>query len=488
MFNKNKLASGIVVALAAGLSPAVLAANAAISLGSTPLYYSPEAKGTATVVTADVSVFTLGQDLVVNDEVWLTASGALNAATEWPANLVVCAPDDDANTITMTRYSNTTTLGKYRLTTKTDGADGTAYTTCGKTTAQGAPTQTEDSSNDALTLVGANIVLAGQDVAYTTKASVSITMATKTTGGGQIDVDAAATPLVWQADELTASVTTSFDGKIDVDQSEKALTVATDIVAVTFADAADGVNADYNSATIAIAGDWSWMDSDATTAGMQIATTTHGTATHAVTGTGNSCTALANGQFNAAMSTWTIPCTIEVDGSVTTTITPDAQLTGGVIPEQTYTVTVSTVYDTANTTAGVTEIPVAALTAFGSWAKNNASLIAYSVPFSTSVTRMLWVANVGTTAAAVTASVEADGVTYGPYAMGNAAGQSQLAIGQLLDTALAGDAAWVAAAYTSRANVTVTAATSTTNVVLSAGYYSTGDKDRQMVETSDSLN
>jgi hypothetical protein len=133
MFKKSKLASAVVVALAAtvAVSPSVLAQNAGAVLG-TVVKYSPEGQGSSTTIDSAVSLFTLGQDLIVNDEVWLTASAALNAASEFPSTLVTCSLDDDTdNVITLTRYSNTTTLGKYRLTAKTDGTtDGTKKRGC----------------------------------------------------------------------------------------------------------------------------------------------------------------------------------------------------------------------------------------------------------------------------------------------------------------------------------------------------------------------
>jgi hypothetical protein len=330
-------------------------------------------------------------------------------------------------------------------------------------------------------LVGAVVQIPALTTPWTVAADLSVGMATKTSGGSTIDSDTSATPLDWIADELTASVTTVLNGKIDVDQAQKELTAATDVMVTTYVD--NGGGATYATSTIKLSGDWSWMDSDTTTAGMQLAALTHGTATHAVT-TG-SAAAIANSQFNAAMTTWSIPVTLTAANVVTTTITPDATNTGGVIPEQTFTYEIDSLYDHTGTT-DVAEEQAAAGSAAGSWSKNNASITAYSVPMSSGVTRMLWVSNTGAKSA-VTASVRADGVTYGPYAMGDAGLNANLAIGQTLDTALAADAAWVAAGYTSRADIIMTVATSSANVNVSAGYYSTGDKDRQHLETSASL-
>jgi len=485
MFKKSKLASAVVVALSAtiAVSPSVLAQNAGAVLA--PLVkYSPEGKGTSTTVDSAVSLLTLGQDLIVNDEVWLTASTALNAASEFPATLAVCSTDDDTdNVITLTRYSNTTTLGKYRLSAKTDGAtDGTKNATAPCTTAAGGPVQTEDGGNTALTLVGAVVQIPALTTPWAAAADLKITMATKTSGGSTIDTDTSAVPLDWIADELTASVTTKLNAKIDVDQAQKELTTASDDIVTTYVD--NGGGATYATSTIKLTGDWSWMDSDTTTAGMQLAAGTHGTATHVVPGAGTAA-AIADAQFNTAMTTWSIPVTLTAADTVTTTITPDATNTGGVIPEQTFTYEIDSLYDHTGAT-DVAEEQQPAGSAAGSWSKNNASITAYSVPMSSGVTRMLWVSNTGALSA-VTASVRADGVTYGPYAMGDAGLNTNLAIGQTLDTALAGDAAWVAAKYTSRADVIITVATSTANVNISAGYYSTGDKDRQHLETSASL-
>jgi hypothetical protein len=482
MLSKKKLASGVVMALAASMAvvPSALAANAGAIVGTLG-QYSPAGKGSSTAKDLNKVSFTLGQDLIVNDEIWFTSSAALSTAAEWLGTLPVCVDDDDTNVVTLTRYANTTTQAKYRITAKTDGADGAAYTMAGCTSTSGSPIVANTAGNQALTLVGSTVTTPTLEAPWATNADVTVTMSTKTSGGSTIDTDVSTKGLDWVADELTASVTTVLNGKIDVDQAQKELTALTDVLVTTYKD--NGGGATYATSTIKVTGDWSWLDSDSTTAGMQIATGTNGTATHAVTS--GSATAIANAQFNAAMTTWSIPVTLTTADVVTTTITPNASNTGGVIPEQTFTYEIDSLYDHTGTT-DVAEEQAAAGSAAGAWSKNNASITAYSVPMSSGVTRMLWVSNTGA-ASAVTASVRADGVTYGPYAMGNVGLNTNLAIGQTLDTALAADAAWVAAGYTSRADVVMTVATSTANVNVSAGYYSTGDKDRQHLETSASL-
>ena len=476
MFKKNKLASGVVLAIVAsvGSVPAALAANVAASTETT---HSAEGAGAVTTYGTAVATLTLGQSLVVNDEVHVTMDQALATAAKFPASLT-CVTDATAatgtgiaDTCTMTRFSNTTTVGKYRLTALTASS-----------TANGV-----NSLNAVVTMPVATLTVHNS-------LPTNVTFHTQSSSGGSIDTDATTVVATFNTDELSVARTRAWNGVIDVDNSLKKFvngadsdtaTTDTAIYTVTL-DAGATLDAEIQTYTVVVKGDFTFLDAGAAT-GVDINAATHGKLDWDTGGAG-SCSTYAAGLFNTAMDTYTTTCTPTANqgDNVAGTDTLEGIWTMGSAPNamsaRAYTVDLSINYHTeANVLT--TEANLVS-DAGGAWTENTANVTAYSVPMSSSVTRMLWLSNTGSTSAAVTATVEAGGVTYGPYTLGTVASKSNSAMGQTLDTKLAADATWTAAAYTSRANVTFAAATSSANVELSAGYYSTGDKDRQTLETS----
>ena len=121
MFTRNKIAAGVVLALSA-TAPHAFAANTAASTETTS---SLEGLGAVTTYATAAAVLTLDQEYVVNDEVWVTLSQPAAAADF--ATTLTCDMSGNgksataADTCTLTRFANSTTVGKYRFTALSDG-------------------------------------------------------------------------------------------------------------------------------------------------------------------------------------------------------------------------------------------------------------------------------------------------------------------------------------------------------------------------------
>jgi len=468
MFTRNKIAAGVVLALSV-TAPHAFAANTAASTETTS---SLEGLGAVTTYATAAAVLTLDQEYVVNDEVHVTLSQAA-AASDF-ATTLACDMSGNGksaiavDTCTLTRFSNSTTVGKYRFTAIAKGTG----------------------SSDGFPTVGATVTMPVVASMTHNSAATTVTFHTQNASGGVIDSDVSTPVAAYDGDQFTVALTKAFNGVVDVDNSLKQFTAGndtttTDVAVYTITNDAIVTNeADIASISVVLNGDFSWLDAGATAGAVDINAATHGSIELDTAGAGT-CTTMAASVFNAAMTTATYACSVASGDSATETITATftaVPATGNAISARSYTADITTTF-TPQSGANQTEETVA-VGAIGAWTENTANVTAYSVPMSSSVTRMLWIANTGTTAGAVTGTVEAGGVTYGPYTLGSIASKSNMAVGQTLDTKLAADAAWTAAAYTSRANVTLSVGASSANVELSAGYYSTGDKDRQVLETS----
>lgn len=484
MFNKKLLNSAIVAATAVMVGSQAMAAN---TLTGTATTHTTEGLNVATTYSTVASTLTLKQNYVQNDEVHITVSQPIGTtaaiaqgANKFPSTLSVDLSGNGkavggSDTVTLSRFFNDTTVGKYRFGAITDGGT------------DGTPT------------VDGTIAIPAMNTVTHNGVSTTITVHTQNSSGGTIDADVSLVTANHLGAQLSATVSKKFNGIIDVDKGLTQFTlgndsVTTDVSTITTSSLSTALTtrASVNSVGVVVAGDFAFLDSLTTDTGMTLAAT-HGNLTLTGTMTGGTagvCDASANTLYNTAMTTYTAACAVinadkDRASHVNTLTWNVVQATGNAMSPRDWTVTSNTSYDPATAVSpDLVAANVAAATSLGAWTKNTANMTAYSVPFSTSVTRMLWIANNSAAAAAVTASVEAAGVTYGPYDVGSVGAKSNLAIGQALDTKLAADAAWVAAAYTSRANVTVTAATSSSSIELSAGYYSTNDKDRQTLATS----
>jgi hypothetical protein len=340
-----------------------------------------------------------------------------------------------------------------------------------------------------------------------TAAANTISFAAATATGLAMDSNSSARQTASSAEEYALTVTTGFDGIVDVENDRKDFTASTltssggatlstrdtMVYALTNSAGTNGtVTANGTSTTavtavvatetasvMTVAGDWAFLD-NATTAGIQ------------------STSALATGPFNTngASDTAVGTAAINTSGDLTVTFASGdgtgwgAATTGNLavvsdqsaaIPIQSYTASHTFTYNSSTTTGNTKTLTAAA----GSWTLNGASITAYGVPWSSATQKFLWVGNSGATDAAVEASVEYGGTTYGPYSVGTVAAKSQAKVNTALDTALSG--AGVDTSAWSRANVTVTSAVKAANVVLNASYKHIADADRLGIPTSDDI-
>ncbi|WP_124748942.1 hypothetical protein [Alteromonas facilis] len=254
MFKKS------IVALAvAGIAGNALAA-ADLAGGVTTRTVSVEGVTTATKVAAPAVSITLGAEYTVGDILTLTFTGADLDTTALPASLNPTLVDG-ADTMTLGLLNATTTQATYRVTELTyDGLN--AETTIGATVDFTAETH--------LIFDKADLLASG---------SVSATYAAETSTGVALDTPAGTdgtAVLLDTQDQFSASVTTAFDATIDVNQNRLAFDdgtgVTTDGIVITPVNDAAGVVYDATPTNMiyTIYGDWSILDDDPDTAGVQL--------------------------------------------------------------------------------------------------------------------------------------------------------------------------------------------------------------------------
>ncbi len=289
----------------------------------------------------------------------------------------------------------------------------------------------------------------------------------------------------------TVTVATKFNAVVDVEASSKAF------VGSTTTNGADSMKLDYTAATTqagagavvsaagvltsnnatatvtatnqsavyTITGDFTFMDDDTATAGCQ-------SAAGLTDSSGTSTPTLATTCDKITLTDTTI-----ADNTVTITKNQAA----AVIPVQSYAGSAVMTYTSAATKA-TDSVTYADM---GSWTLNGASITVYGVPMGSTVDRMIWVNNSGTTDVAVTASVMSGGTTTSNLALGTAAAGSNTSVDEALDTALT--AAGVTLPSNSRANVTLSAPAKAADITVSAAYKVIADADRLSLETTDTV-
>jgi hypothetical protein len=309
--------------------------------------------------------------------------------------------------------------------------------------------------------------------------------------------------------EFAFTTVTAFDGIVDVEDGKKTFTTtdafnggtATDKTdaweytllqtAVTDGKSISGTAAPVTvtaldvaiaSTVLTIPGDWTYLDSDATTAGIQL--TAAGNVMHSDNATGGQEAGVVNSFSTAGDLVMTAAAGGMVDADLNEVGITSA-VANAILPAQTYspTMTITYVTDEGGTNPSSTLTPTLAA---GAWTLNGASISVYGVPYGDTVSRFLWVNNKGATDGPVTATLTSGGSTYGPYVLPTAAaGLSSTEVGSQIDTALAG--AGVTLPASSRANVVLTVPVKAVDVTVSAAYKHIGDADRLALETSDSL-
>ena len=337
------------------------------------------------------------------------------------------------------------------------------------------------------------------------------TFASSTEAGTAIETLATASTYAVSKPQFAASVVTKFDGIIDVENTRYQYTasttpVNTGIAATKKADTFTykiqetlGVNgASYGTATVtalnaaetkgvlSIAGDFSYLDDNATTAGISLTQATD--ASHVDSG----AVTTQDGVVAASATALTVTCTgagaasCVTQGGAALTNSLDLVSTNASaeLPVTTFAPTFTLSYD-----SNVVSTPDKTMTFTmdgGKWALNGANITAYGVPMGDTVSRFLWLNNKGATAGDVTAVVTSGGTRYpttGEYALGSSAGKTAMQVGTLVDTALSD--AGVTLPASSRANITFSVPVKDSDVTLSAAYKHIGDADRLTIETSD---
>ena len=323
-----------------------------------------------------------------------------------------------------------------------------------------------------------------------TAADAKVTFSAKTAGGTAMDALATSATVATSRSMFTSTIG-KFNGIIDVEQGRKAFkggnstsssdtlsfnTTTNAIVAGngvdnTAAGVPNAVNAVTPTAATMVStihtvdGDWNWMDTSATTAGVQT-TGISGTVTPALNTAGTKVT-ITDLLANESAATLVVAKT----ATTAATLIPVSSFSGS----SKYNYTSSTVAKTKTTTHA----------SLGAFALNGAVVTAYGVPMGSTVSRFLWVNNKGAIAAPMSAVVTAAGTAYGPYSVGSAAAKSSMSMSSALDAALT--AAGVSLAQNSRANIEFTSPVKAGDVTISAAYKHIADADRLTLETSDTV-
>jgi hypothetical protein len=327
-------------------------------------------------------------------------------------------------------------------------------------------------------------------------AGATVAFSASTGAGTAMDALATTTPLGSAVDQYPIVLTTIFDATVDVEADKKAYvnntasgsTTTTDLTKISIAPgtgtvgqvadvSASGVLAyDATGVTAVVAGtdsvvhtitgDFSYLDNDTATAGVQTTDNTN----YVSTGTGCTVAIPTAGTSVTLTDTLANFCQISLVAGTT-----------NVIPTQTFTADSVFTYTPSGGTATTSTTSSQAL---GSWALNGASVTVYSMPFGSAVEQYLWVSNAGASSATISGTVTQGGATWGPYTLDTIAGKSTSKVSDDLATQLAADGKVI---NFSRANVTLSAPVKAADITVNASYKHIADADRLAVETSDTI-
>jgi hypothetical protein len=434
-----------------------------------------------TVLTLDgcTGLFTAGDYISIGstaNRYRLASVASATAITLAAPGLTVAIADNNAVTqinkkkTTFTLVSNNTTSATYRVSAV-------------------AAELTNGSASGATSTIGGLVRFQTPDLdaaALTTAGTATLSTSSTTGAGTAMDTNAGTQEVAKTAAGFTYAVGTAFDATVSVDLARLKFTdngVADALVYTTTQTAASNgrdaagasvatVSPVLNTTSLAItASDWTYLDTNATTAGIQLNTTNK--IVSSTQGTNP-----ATGTFNTAGTVYTLTDTA-VRAAETITVTKG--VTTSTLPEQTY----SSVMTIAATPNGGTKTDYTYLAAAGTWGVNAASITAYGVPFGSSVSRFLWINNTGTTDGSMSATFMQGGVSTALGTIGTASGRSSTEIGSLIDAALV--TAGITPTTNSRANIAVSVSSPAADIAMTAAYKVNADNDRLNIETSDSL-
>jgi hypothetical protein len=339
-----------------------------------------------------------------------------------------------------------------------------------------------------------------------------MTWAASTSTGVAMDANATALVTAKTAEQYSLTVGTKFDGIVDVENANAQFTVADtanngglsdtgrDTMKFTWADtggtagtstqtgstagiAVAVTDATATASSMAIAGDWTFLDST-TAAG--VLPSNNGVLYNANNNDGQKADCVDSVPTSGANSgslvfTSTIAqCMAATEQAISILNDEDAATARVTIPQQSYTPTASITFTSAAITGNTKTLTADG----GSWTLNGAEITAYSVPWDTNtVTNFLWVNNRSAAAATVSATVTAKGASYGPYSLGSVGAKDTMKINSALTSALSAvdQSTWT------RADVTVTAPIKAADMTMSASYKHNADADRLQIQTSDDI-
>ena len=279
-------------------------------------------------------------------------------------------------------------------------------------------------------------------------------------------------------DAFTVSVGTPFDGVVDVATDKRsfvgsAVENSADSLGLTLT-LADGTAGDLltknafaahtvaggaapvapvtsSGVIITVEGDFSFLDTNQATDGMQLGGNTVNIDNHTISFSSD-LTSLIASNFNANIATGANNYTLKVTKKEAT----------GQLIDQTFSGQLQVYFD------GNRQSVMLPLTSgAGSWGWNGTEVMVYAMPFDENVTRVLGVSNQGSYEFDVTAEVHADGLVHGPYALGVVGANSIGQFGALLDQAISESGDEIGAA---RANVVLRASVSQANLMVYGGY------------------
>lgn len=425
-----------------------------------------------TVLTLDgcTGLFTAGDYISIGstaNRYRLASVASATAITLAAPGLTVAIADNNAVTqinkkkTTFTLVSNNTTSATYRVSAV-------------------AAELTNGSASGATSTIGGLVRFQTPDLdaaALTTAGTATLSTSSTTGAGTAMDTNAGTQEVAKTAAGFTYAVGTAFDATVSVDLARLKFTdngVADALVYTTTQTAASNgrdaagasvatVSPVLNTTSLAItASDWTYLDTNATTAGIQLNTTNK--IVSSTQGTNP-----ATGTFNTAGTVYTLTDTA-VRAAETITVTKG--VTTSTLPEQTY----SSVMTIAATPNGGTKTDYTYSAAAGTWGVNAASITAYGVPFGSSVSRFLWINNTGTTDGSMSATFMQGGVSTALGTIGTASGRSSTEIGSLIDAALV--TAGITPTTNSRANIAVSVSSPAADIAMTAAYKVNADNDR----------
>lgn len=288
------------------------------------------------------------------------------------------------------------------------------------------------------------------------------------------------------ADEITLAVAATdaaddklFDEVVDVEEDRYELVGETaDVAEIVIADAANGAVLQATS-LVTITGDFSWAGVSTTNTTTGVTTVAYGAAEMAVAATGG-------GSLGAIVrNATTFSFVAATAGTYTVTLTPQAAAKKVTLPTGAYTLAATLDYKNGSDNVIQTDSVSASL---GSWGINGASITAYGISNSPSVTPMVWIQNGGVSNGAISGSVNCNGSTITIADLGTAAAKSNTKVGEAIQAAV--DAAGTCPTVNMRYDATVTVNGPAADITMNASYKVTaadGATDRVMLETSDSL-